>query len=80
MDGHLVAGQVVIDEEAGPCIDREFLHQRGADAHGHRPDHLAAGGLGIENPAGSADGEHAPYPDFLGGPTDPAITPLDRGG
>ena len=42
MDRHLVAGEVVVDEEAEALVDRELLHQRRADAHGHRADHLAA--------------------------------------
>ena len=28
MDRHFVAGEIVIDEEAAPLVDRELLHQR----------------------------------------------------
>ena len=64
MDRHFVAGEVVIDEEAAALVDREFLHQRRADAHGHRADHLAARRLRIEDAAGGADREHPPHADF----------------
>jgi hypothetical protein len=42
MHRHFVAGEVVIDEKATVFVDHEFFHKRGADAHGHGADHLAA--------------------------------------
>jgi hypothetical protein len=55
MDRHLVAGQVVVDEEAQPLVDDQFLHQRRTDPHRHGADHLAARGLRVEDAAGGAD-------------------------
>ena len=60
VDRDLVAGEVVIDEEADALVHRELLHQRPADAHRHGADHLAAGGLGIEDAPRRADRQHAP--------------------
>jgi hypothetical protein len=51
---NLVAGEIVIDEEAGPLVDHQPFHQRRADPHGHRSDHLATCGFGIEDPTRSA--------------------------
>ncbi len=66
VDRHLVAGQVVVDEEAEALVDREFLHQRGADAHRHRADDLAARRLRVQDAARGADREHAPDADLAG--------------
>jgi hypothetical protein len=41
MDGHFVAREIVIDEETQPLVDRERFHERPANPHGHRADHLA---------------------------------------
>ena len=49
MDGHFVTGEIVVGEETGALVDCEFLHQRRANAHGHRADHLAASRLGVED-------------------------------
>ena len=73
MDGDFVAGQVVVDEEADAGVDDQFLHQGRAGAHGHGPDHLAAGGLGVEDAAGGADGQHAADADLAGGDVDPDL-------
>ena len=66
MDRHLVGGEIVVDEEAETLVDREFLHQGRAHAHGHRADDLAARRLGIEDTAGGAHGEHAPHARLTG--------------
>ena len=63
---HLVAGEIVVDEEAEPLVDREFLHQGAADAHRHRADDLAARRLRVEDAAGGADRQHPPDPDLSG--------------
>ena len=42
MDRHLVAGEIMVDEEAEALVDRELFHQRRAGAHRHRADHLTA--------------------------------------
>ncbi len=62
VDGDFVAGEVMIDEEAEPLVDGQFLHQRRARAHRHRADNLAARGLGVEDAPGSADREHTAHP------------------
>src|SRR3546814_4524201 len=49
VDRHFIARKVVVDEEPEAFVDRQFLHQRGADTHGHCADHLAARCLGIED-------------------------------
>ena len=44
-----------IGEEMG------LVSSRGADSHGHRPDHLTACRLGIQDAPCCADSEHAPH-------------------
>jgi hypothetical protein len=51
MHRHLVAGQVVVDEEADALVDHQVFHQRRADAHRHRADHLAARRLRVQDAA-----------------------------
>ena len=51
VDGHLVAGQVVVDEEPEPLVDHHLLHQRGANSHGDAADHLTARRLRVEDAA-----------------------------
>ena len=66
MDRDFVAGEVVIDEEAEALVDGKFFHQRGAGAHRHRADDLAARRFGVEYAAGGAHCEHAANADFPG--------------
>src|SRR5207248_10305912 len=54
----------MVDEKAETLVDREFLHQSGADSDGHRADYLAARRLGIEDAARGAHREHAPHADL----------------
>ena len=70
MNRYFVAGEIVIDEEADALVDDELLHQRGANSHGHRADHLATCRFWIEDAARGADGQHAPYADFGRGDID----------
>jgi hypothetical protein len=56
----------MIDEEAHARVDREFFHQSGAGAHRHRPDHLTARRLRIQDAARRAHGKHAPDAGFAG--------------
>src|SRR5690606_26458231 len=62
--GHLIASQVMVDEESAPLVDEQLLHQRSTNAHAHRADHLAAGGPGIEDAARRAHRQHAAYAGF----------------
>ena len=64
MNRHLIAGQIMVDEETVALVNREFLHQRCANAHGHSSDHLAAGGFGVGDAPGRTYGEHAAHADF----------------
>ena len=66
MDRHFIAGQVVVDEEPAPLVDRELLHQCGSRAHGHRSDHLAARRHRIQDSAGGTHREHATDPNLAG--------------
>ena len=68
--GTSYAGEIVIDEKADPLVDHQFLHQRGADAHGHRADDLAARRFGIEDTSRCTNGEHAADADFSRWPID----------
>ena len=61
---HLVAGEVVIDEEAATLVDHQLFHQRSTHAHGHGTDYLAARRLRIQDAACRAYREHAPHADF----------------
>ena len=84
---HFVAGEIMIDKKTEALVDHQFLHQRRADAHRHRPDHLAARRLRIENAAGGAYREHPAHP-YLGGggidanldETDPISSPMKAKG
>ena len=71
MNRDLVAGKVMIDKEAAALVHGELLHQRGAHAHRHRPDDLAASRLRIQDASGRADRQHPAYPDFRGGGINP---------
>src|SRR6267154_1584993 len=55
LDGHLVAGQIVIAVETDPLVDNQLLHQGGTHAHRHSADHLASCRLGVQYPTGSAN-------------------------
>ena len=80
MDRHLVARKIVVDEETSPLVDRQFLHQRRADAHRHRADHLAARRFRIEDAPGRAHREHTPNPNLAGRCVDPDLDEMGREG
>src|ERR1700722_3941429 len=64
MNRYLIAGQIMEDEETVALVNRQFLHQRCANAHGHSSDHLAAGRFGVEAAPGRAYGENPSHADF----------------
>ncbi len=51
MHGHFVTCEIVVHEEAVPLVDGEIFHERGAHAHDHGADDLAARGFRIEDSA-----------------------------
>ena len=64
MHRDLVAGEVVVDEEADLRVDDQLLRQRAADAHGHRADDLAACLLGVEDASRGAHRQHPAHAGF----------------
>ena len=63
MGGHVVLGQVVVEEAAAVLVDHGLLHQRHAQPHRHAADELGPGqrlvdyeAVPIERPASDAVG------------------------
>src|ERR1700753_612558 len=63
---HFVTGEIMIYEQAMAFVDGESFHQRCANAHGHRADHLTTRRFWIENPTSGADREHSTHTNFSG--------------
>ncbi len=59
MGGHVVLGQVVVEEAAAVLVDHGLLHQRHAQPHRHAADEL---GLGQRLVDDEARGEHPEQP------------------
>ena len=64
--GHFVTREIMVDEKAVPLVDGEFFHERGAHAHGHGADDLAARRLRIEDSSRGTHREHATHARLAG--------------
>ncbi|MNX83546.1 hypothetical protein D3C86_1153130 [compost metagenome] len=63
MDRDQVAGEVRVHHPSPARIAQPLLHQGEADAHGDAPQHLATGGLRVEDPPRGEGPDEAGDPD-----------------